>query len=143
MHAHIPEITYTLEPNLSPQAFQQLLIASTLAERRPAHDLQRLDRMLRNATLIITARNGPEPDAQLVGIARSVTDFAYCCYLSDLAVHQAFQHRGIGRQLIHQTRLHAGPETSVILIAAPKAIPFYEAIGMPRHPAAFIYRTES
>ena len=34
--------------------------------------------MLRHANLLCTAWDG----AKLVGVARSVTDFEYCCYLS-------------------------------------------------------------
>jgi GNAT superfamily N-acetyltransferase len=129
---------YALEPDLPAAEFQQLLRDSTLAERRPADDLPRLDRMLRGANLIVTARM----DGALVGIARSVTDFAYCCYLSDLAVGKTAQGRGIGRELIERTRQHVGPEVSVILLAAPGAVTFYESIPMPRHPNAFMFRSE-
>lgn len=132
------KVIYTVEPNLSAEEFQQVLVASSLAERRPATDLPRLNRMLRGANLIVTARL----DGELVGIARSLSDGAYACYLSDLAVSQAVQGNGIGNELIQQTRRLAGPEVSVILLAAPKAVAFYEKIGMPRHPAAFMYRSE-
>ena len=132
------EIVYAVEPGLTVQEFRQVLDDSTLGERRPIDDLPRLERMLRGANLIVTARI----DGALVGIARSVTDSAYCCYLSDLAVSSKVQRRGIGKQLIERTRQEVGPEVSVILIAAPKAVTFYERIGMPRHPAAFFYRSE-
>jgi len=132
------EPVYAVEPDLTAEEFRQVLVASTLAERRPADDLPRLERMLRGANLIVTARI----DGALVGVARSVTDFSYCCYLSDLAVSQTAQGRGIGNELIQRTRNMCGPEVSVILLAAPKAVSFYERIGMPRHPAAFIYRSE-
>ena len=132
------EPIYAVEPNLTAVEFQQLLRDSTLAERRPADDLPRLDRMLRGANLILTARI----DGVLVGIARSVTDFAYCCYLSDLAVSKTAQGQGIGRELIERTRKHCGPEVSVILLAAPGAVTFYESIPMPRHPNAFMFRGE-
>jgi GNAT superfamily N-acetyltransferase len=130
--------TYAVESDLSVEEFQQILLDSTLAERRPANDLVRLERMLRGANLIVTARI----DDTLVGIARSVTDHAYCCYLSDLAVSKTAQGKGIGRELIEHTRRQVGPEVSVILLAAPAAVAFYEKIGMPRHPAGFIYRSE-
>ena len=132
------EVLYATEPNLTAEEFREVLIASTLAERRPADDLARLDRMLRGANLIVTARL----DGILAGIARSVTDFAYCCYLSDLAVSKQAQGKGIGRELIAQTRKLCGPEVSVILAAAPGAVTFYESIGMPRIPDAFRYRSE-
>ena len=41
-------------------------------------------------------------------MARSVTDFAYCCYLSDLAVDKDFQRRGIGSELMRRTKDAAG-----------------------------------
>lgn len=132
------EIVYAVESTVTTSEFRQVLIDSTLGERRPVDDLPRLERMLRGANLIVTARFA----GGLVGIARSVTDGAFCCYLSDLAVSRNVQSRGIGRQLIERTRQEVGPEVSVILIAAPKAVAFYERIGMPRHPAAFLYRSE-
>ena len=132
------EVIYAIEPDLTAEEFQRVLVASSLAERRPATDLPRLERMLRGANLIVTARR----DGELVGIARSMSDGAYACYLSDLAVSQTAQGKGIGNELIQETRRQVGPEVSVILLAAPKAVSFYEKIGMPRHPAAFMYRSE-
>src|SRR6185437_1227200 len=88
-------ITYSIEPDLSAEEFRAVLIASTLGERRPVDDLPRLDRMLRQADVVATARDG----RRLVGISRAVTDFSYCCYLSDLAVDAAYQRQGIGKRL--------------------------------------------
>jgi GNAT superfamily N-acetyltransferase len=132
------ETVYMVETAVTAEEFRKLLLDSGLAPRRPADDLPRLERMLRKANLTITARL----EGVLVGIARSVTDFAFCCYLSDLAVSKGVQGRGIGRTLIERTREHAGPEVSVILAAAPDAISFYESIGMPRHPDCFWHRRE-
>ena len=119
-------IVYGLEPELSAQAFRDILVASTLAERRPANDLERLERMLRQADIILTARDG----RRLVGVSRAITDFAYCCYLSDLAVDVAYQHRGIGKRLIDETHARAGECTTLILIAAPAAETYYPKIGL-------------
>jgi len=123
-------IDFAIEPNLSAEEFQAILLASTLAERRPAQDLARLDTMLRQADLIVTARDGD----QLVGIARAITDFSYCCYLSDLAVHLAYQRRDIGKRLIADTHRAAGLETTLILIAAPAAEGYYAKIGLQHSP---------
>jgi GNAT superfamily N-acetyltransferase len=120
------QVAYNLEPGLSVQAFRDILVASTLAERRPVHDDARLDRMLRQADIIVAARH----DGRLVGVARAITDFAYCCYLSDLAVDAAYQHKGIGRQLIAETRARAGEGATLILLAAPAAEAYYGKIGM-------------
>ncbi|MGH7035465.1 MAG: GNAT family N-acetyltransferase [Stellaceae bacterium] len=121
-------ITYALEPDLSPREFRDILIASTLAERRPANDLERLEQMLRNADIIAAARDG----GCLVGIARAVTDFAYCCYLSDLAVDAAYQRRGIGKRLIAETHARAGEAATLILVAAPAAETYYPRIGLQK-----------
>lgn len=96
--------------------------------------------MLHNASLIIVARDAET--GLLVGVARSVTDFSYCCYLSDLAVDKNYQGQGIGRQLIEATREAAGPESMCLLVSAPDAISFYETIGMPRTNNAFLYGRE-
>jgi ribosomal protein S18 acetylase RimI-like enzyme len=119
-------ILYAGEPDLRAEEFRDILIASTLAQRRPADDIERLGRMLRNANIVVTARDG----SRLVGISRAVTDFAYCCYLSDLAVDVAYQHRGIGKRLIDETRVRAGEGATLILVAAPAAEAYYPKIGM-------------
>ncbi len=119
-------ISYSLAPNLSAADFRNILIASTLAERRPARDFARLEKMLRQADVIVTARDGD----RLVGISRAVTDFSYCCYLSDLAVDKQYQRRGIGRALIEATHRAAGDATTLILVAAPAAEAYYPKIGM-------------
>jgi GNAT superfamily N-acetyltransferase len=119
-------IAYALEPDLSATEFRDVLIASTLGERRPVGDLDRLERMLRQADIVVTARDG----ARLVGVSRAVSDFAYCCYLSDLAVDAAYQRQGIGKQLIDETRTAAGDSATLILVAAPAAQAYYPKIGM-------------
>jgi GNAT superfamily N-acetyltransferase len=130
-------IVYGIEANLSAEEFRRVLIASGLAVRRPADDLKRLDRMLRAADLVITARTYT-PERQLVGIARTLTDFAYCAYLADLAVDRGMHGHGIGRGLIEETRTAIGP-ASLLLTAAPDAVSFYEHIAMPRVTDAFRY----
>lgn len=93
--------------------------------KRPTTDLLRLERMLREADLLWTAWDGD----RLVGLARSLTDFCYCCYLSDLAVTQAYQRRGIGKQLIRLTRESLGDQVMLLLLAAVTAEGYYEHVG--------------
>jgi GNAT superfamily N-acetyltransferase len=126
-------MTFALEPGLTAAEFRDVLLSSTLGERRPVADLPRLERMLRAADVIVTARD----DGRLVGISRAITDFAFCCYLSDLAVEVAYQRRGIGRRLIAETHEAAGPETMLILIAAPAAEGYYPRIGLQHLPSAW------
>ena len=94
-----------------------------------------MEAMLRNADIIMTARC----DGLLVGVARAVSDFSFCTYLSDLAVDENFQRRGIGRELIRRTQEAAGMNAKVILIAAPKAVDYYPHIGMVRHDSCWLY----
>src|SRR5665213_4032093 len=129
-------IVYALEPDLSAQQFREVLIASTLAERRPADDIERLDKMLRNADIVVTARD----EGRLVGISRAITDFSYCCYLSDLAVDAAYQRKGIGKRLIEETRTNAGECTTLVLVSAPAAESYYPKIGMQHRPSCWEIR---
>lgn len=127
-------IRYTLEPDLSAEEFRAILIASTLGERRPVDDLRRLERMLREADIIVTARDG----RRLVGVSRAITDFSYCCYLSDLAVDAAYQRQGIGKRLIAETHKSAGGDLVTLnLIAAPAAEQYYPRIGMQQRPSCW------
>lgn len=128
------EIHYDHEPDLGADEYIGVLNRSTLGERRPVHDPDRIDAMLRGADVIVTARSG----GLLVGAARALTDFSFCTYLSDLAVDQAFQQRGIGRELLRLAHTRAGLHTTLILIAAPKAVEYYPRIGMTRHDSCWI-----
>lgn len=122
-------ITYALEPNLSVSEFRQILIASSLAERRPIDDTPRLEKMLASADVIIVARDA---DGTPIGVARSITDFAYCLYCSDLAVDQAHQGKGIGKALLNETANAAPGVKTCLLTSAPGAITFYEQAGYER-----------
>ncbi len=108
---------------------------STLADRRPADDRSRMARMLAGANLVITAWDGELP----VGIARSLTDWVYCTYLSGLAVNVSHQKRGIGRELMRRTQA-AAPQACLLLPAAPAAEPYYPRVGFTHHPQAWILR---
>lgn len=125
---------YAIEPDLTAAEFIAVLRASTLAARRPVDNLPRIEMMLRNADVIVTAR----VEGKLVGVSRAITDHTYCTYLSDLAVDVAFQGRGIGRELIKRTHEAAGLESTLMLLAAPKAVTYYPHIGMTRHESCWI-----
>jgi len=127
-------ITYHDSRVLTAKEFVSLLERSTLAQRRPVDDPNCIAAMLRHANLLITAWDGEK----LVGVARSVTDFEYCCYLSDLAVDESYQKKGIGRELIRLTQAKLGVRAKVILLAAPKAEGYYPKIGFDAHRSAWI-----
>ncbi len=124
-------VVYAKETDLTADEFIDALNRSGLAARRPVRDIDRVQRMLHGADLTISARDTDRGN-ELVGVARSITDFAYCCYLSDIAVDTAYQGRGIGGRLIEESRRLAGGECSFFLISAPQAVPFYERLDMPR-----------
>ncbi|MBB3054477.1 GNAT family N-acetyltransferase [Mucilaginibacter gotjawali] len=127
------KIIYARESALNPDEFIDVLRRSTLAERRPVDDPERIKLMCRNANLIITARQ----NGLLVGVARSITDFVYCTYLSDLAVDSSLQKQGIGVRLIRETKKHS-IQAKLILLSAPAAVNYYPKIGMKRHEYCFM-----
>ena len=106
-------IEYSVESGLSVEEFIDVLRRSTLAERRPVADQPRMAQMLARADLVVTARRA----GVLVGVARALTDFCYCTYLSDLAVDVAFQRQGIGGQLIQAglAEIEAGRGDDVVV----------------------------
>jgi GNAT superfamily N-acetyltransferase len=129
------DIAYALEPGLSAGEFVGLLVRSTLAERRPVNEPATIAGMLAHADVILTARAA---DGLLVGVSRAITDFSYCTYLSDLAVAVTHQGRGIGRELIRRTHAAAGRQTTLILLAAPKARTYYPHVGLKPHDSCWI-----
>jgi GNAT superfamily N-acetyltransferase len=92
--------------------------------------------MVERANLTVTAWDGD----QLVGMARGLTDWCYCCYLSDLAVSRKYQRSGIGTVLLERVREEIGDAVTLILVSAPDASQFYERIGLPRTDQAFVLR---
>ena len=126
-------IIYQVEDTLDPSEFIDVLNRSTLGERRPVDDFKRITEMCKKANLIVAARL----DGKLIGVARSITDFTYCTYLSDLAVDEAYQKKGIGKKLIEETKKQA-PQAKLILLSAPAAVDYYPKIGMKKHNHCFI-----
>ena len=125
-------ISYQAEHHLSPEEFIEVLQRSTLGDRRPVTDPECIADMLAHGNLLLTARD----NGNIVGVARSLTDFSFCTYLSDLAVDRDYQHKGIGKELIRRTQL-AAPKAKLILLAAPAAVNYYPRIGMKRHEHCF------
>ncbi|WP_289296175.1 GNAT family N-acetyltransferase [uncultured Reyranella sp.] len=128
---------YAREDDLGADEYIDVVAKSGL--NRPIGDRPRIERMLKQANLILTARQ----DGRLVGFARALTDFCFCCYLSDLAVDRACQGQGIGKRLIEMTRTEAGgANTTTLLLSAPTAMTFYEGIRMPKADNCFLYRRQ-
>ncbi len=133
-HFRAMNITYSIDRSISTEQFISVLRRSTLGDRRPIDDLQCISGMLSNSNLLVSAWH----DDLLVGVSRSVTDFNYCCYLSDLAVDTEYQHRGIGLELQRLTQEQLGPKCKIILLAAPAASGYYPQIGYQKHESCWI-----
>ena len=128
-------ITYAIEDGIGADDFVDVLQRSGLAERRPVAKADVIRGMVENADLIVTARDG---DGRLIGLARSVTDFAYCCYLSDLAVDRDFQRRGIGAELMRRTKDAAGGDKiTMVLLSAPDGMDYYPKAGLEKFDNCF------
>ena len=126
-------IQYRVDAKVTAEEAIDLYIRSTLGERRPIDNKETFEAMLKNANLTITAWD----QGKLIGISRSLTDFAYVTYLADLAVDQEYQRMGIGKELIAQTQKRLGPNCMIVLLAAPKANEYYEHIGFEHNPRAW------
>jgi GNAT superfamily N-acetyltransferase len=116
-------IIYRSDRKISAEQLAGIFIRSGI--RRPVEDLDRMGEMLKHGNLLITAWDGNE----LVGVARSLTDFCFCCYLSDLAVDREYQRRGIGAALIRHTRDAIDEQANLLLLAAPEAMAYYPKVG--------------
>ncbi|MHA0858387.1 GNAT family N-acetyltransferase [Paenibacillus sp. CMAA1364] len=130
------EIIYKDTKDIKAEDVSSLFMKSGI--KRPYQDLERLDRMIQNADIVITAWN----EGVIVGLARALTDYSYCCYLSDLAVDLEFQSSGIGTELIDRVRKQMSDECTLILISAPEALEYYPKVGFERSDKAFIIGRE-
>jgi predicted N-acetyltransferase YhbS len=127
-------IEYRDDQPLEPVEVARLFEASAIS--RPTKDIQRIARMFANANVVISAWDG----ARLIGVSRALTDYSYCCYLSDLAVDVDYQKQGIGRELIRRTQSIIGEEVSLILMAAPGAMSYYPEVGFVLADNAYVIR---
>ena len=125
-------ITYKVNKKIEPHQLADVFKASGI--RRPLDDLNRMKKMLDNANLLVTAWDGEK----LIGVARALSDFSYCCYLSDLAVIKEYQHQDIGHELVTQVQNQIGDECTLILLSAPEVMEYYPRIGFTKVDNAFV-----
>ena len=128
------DITYKVNQPISTDEFISLLSASTLAERRPVDDRECMEGIIKNSNLIVSAWD----DGKLIGIARSITDFYYACYLSDLAVDKSYQSNNIGKELQKITQKQLKSKCKIILIAAPASNTYYKHIGFSNNQRCWV-----
>ena len=128
------DIQYKINTKITTEQFINLLKQSTLAERRPVNNYECMQGMINNSNLIVSAWN----EDKLIGIARSVSDFNYACYLSDFAVDKEYQKKGVGLKLQVITQEQLGPECKLILISAPDANTYYKHIGFTQNERCWV-----
>ena len=127
-------VKYTIGNELSLDSFLSVYRRSTLGKRRPVEDLECMRQMLDNADLIVSAWVGDE----LIGISRTITDFCYVAYLSDLAVDVRYQKMGVGREMLRRTRAELGSQVTIVLLAAPAAREYYGRVGFEKHESSWV-----
>ena len=130
------QIDYRFGNDLDLDQVVDLYEGSSLGERRPIDDRRIVADMIRHGNLTVTAWDGD----LLVGISRTLTDFSYVGYLSDLAVRRSHQRRRIGVELIRRTRERMGPRSMLVLLSAPQAVEYYLRIGFTQHNSAWLLK---
>jgi len=131
------EITY--KTDVVPSAAQVIALYDSAKLPRPTHDAERIGKIYQNSNLIVSAWDGDK----LVGVSRSITDWAWSCYLADLAIHEDYQRLGIGKKLIDMTKEEVGEQTTILLLSVPTAMQYYPKIGFTKEDRGFtILRTK-
>lgn len=125
-------ITYKTNTKLEAHELSDLFKASGI--KRPVEDLNRVKKMIDNSNLIVSAWDGEK----LVGVARALSDFSYCCYLSDLAIDKEYQNQGIGHELVDEIQKIIGEESNLVLLSAPEAMEYYPKIGFEKCGNAYL-----
>lgn len=131
-------IEYKINSPITTDQFIDLLRSTTLGKRRPVDDRECIEGMLNHSNLTISAWD----QGKLVGVARSMTDFHFACYLSDLAVDEAYQKQGIGKTLQELTQQQLGPKCKIVLIAAPSAYAYYGQIGYTQNDRCWLLEAD-
>ncbi|MCC3355644.1 GNAT family N-acetyltransferase [Bacillus sp. REN16] len=122
----ITQISYKVNEPIKAEELSNVFKTSGI--KRPTDDLKRLQRMIENSNPLITAWD----NGQLIGVARAITDYSYCCYLSDLAVNKNYQNNGIGKELVRLLQEHIGGEVALLLLSSPIAMEYYPKIGFEK-----------
>lgn len=130
----LPMITYKIGQEITATQLIELFRSSGI--KRPLDQPERISNMIKHCDILYTAWDNDT----LVGVARAISDFSYCCYLSDLAVAKSHQQQGIGEALIQHVRDHLGDEVSLLLLSAPTAMDYYPKVGFELANNAFLIK---
>jgi len=126
------EISY--RSDIIPETEEIIAVYDSSGINRPTFDKERIAKMYANSNLVVTAWD----KNLLIGISRSLTDFCFCCYLSDLAVRKEYQKLGIGKKMISLTKEKIGEQCMLLLLSAPTAMEYYPKIGFEKVNNGFI-----
>ena len=126
------DIQYRLD--IVPSTDQVIELYNNAGLPRPTHDRERIQKMYENSNLIVTAWDKD----LLVGVSRSITDWVWACYLSDLAVREGYKREGIGKKLIHLTKERLGDQSMILLLSVPSAMEYYPKVGFEKQESSFI-----
>ena len=118
-------ISYDVNDSVKPLELVALFKSSGI---RRSTDVRRIDKMITNANLIISARK----NGKLVGVLRALTDLSYACYISDLAVDRKYQNKGIGKELVKLARKALGENVMILLLSSKEADAFYPHVGFEK-----------
>jgi N-acetylglutamate synthase-like GNAT family acetyltransferase len=127
-------IEYNINDLVTVEEIIEVFISSGI--NRPVEDKSRIKMMFQNSNLIVSAR----VNEKLIGIARALTDFSYCCYLSDIAIIREHQNTGVGTRLIEIIKQEIGEKVMLLLLSAPNAMEFYPKIGFEQVRNGFIIK---
>ena len=124
-------MAFKVSEPLLPEQLAEVFRLSGL--KRPYNDLERMGKMLDQADVLISCWDGD----RVVGVARAITDYCYCCYLSDLAVVKEYQKRNIGKDLVQLLQETLGDQVAIVLLSSEEALAFYPQIGFEQANNAF------
>lgn len=124
-------LTFKVNEPLLPEQMAEVFRLSGL--KRPYNDLERMEKMIDQADVLISCWDGE----RVIGVARAITDYCYCCYLSDLAVITEYQKRNIGKNLVQLLQETLGDQVAIVLLSSEEALSFYPQIGFEQATNAF------
>jgi ribosomal protein S18 acetylase RimI-like enzyme len=132
-------VIYAREQDLAAGDYVAVVSETTMRTNRPLANPARIAQMLAGSNLIVTARDA---DGAILGLARCMSDSAWICYCSDLAVKESAQGRGIGRGLLDKCAEILGPRIGLVLVSYPESASFYDRAGMERAQAHYRARQD-
>lgn len=131
-------IEYAVNEPITAVELAELFRASGI--NRSVHHLDRIQRMIDHADEFLSARD----NGHLIGVLRAITDYSYCCHISEVAVHRDYQRLGIGTKLLDLLIGKLGnEEIKYMLTSSAKAFDFYKEYGFEQAENAFVIKRQA